>query len=244
MGYKQYKPDPALAPYIDAYWKVTNTKGQAVVNRIMPDGCVDILINTGEDLCTEKDGFILKNGAVGLVGTMTRFKDIVQPADTSLLGVRFKPAAFSFFYNYASLHELTNTTVEFEKELVPEITSTKGHFVQAFDRFFLSRMAAPKQSILPVITSINNCKGHITVDALARLHFISKRQLERHFKQQTGLSPKAFINFVRFELAFKNIKKFHSQKSLLEIAFDSGYYDHAHLSNDIKRYTGLAPSQL
>jgi hypothetical protein len=80
MGYKQYKPHPALAPYIDAYWKVTNTKLQPVVNRIMPDGCVDILINTGENFCTENDGFVLKNGAAGLVGTMTRFKDIVQPA--------------------------------------------------------------------------------------------------------------------------------------------------------------------
>jgi hypothetical protein len=97
MGYKQYKPHPSLAPYIDAYWKVTNTKVQPVVNRIMPDGCVDIIINIGENFCAENDGFVLKNGAVGLVGTMTRFKDIVQPVNASLLGVRFKPAAFSFF---------------------------------------------------------------------------------------------------------------------------------------------------
>jgi hypothetical protein len=65
----------------------------------MPDGCLDILINTGESFCAENDGFILKNGAAGLVGIMMRFKDIVQPVNASLLGVRFKPAAFSFFIN-------------------------------------------------------------------------------------------------------------------------------------------------
>jgi AraC-like DNA-binding protein len=150
---------------------------------------------------------------------------------------------FLFFYKYASLHEITDTTIIFERDLTPEINPTTDHFVDVFNRFFFSRMAEPKQTILPVITTINNYKGHITVEALARNHFISKRQLERNFKQQTGISPKEFINFVRFEFALQNIKEFHCKKSLLQIAFDSGYYDHAHLSNDIKRYTGLTPSQ-
>ncbi|QNL48721.1 AraC family transcriptional regulator [Olivibacter sp. SDN3] len=44
-------------------------------------------------------------------------------------------------------------------------------------------------------------------------------------------------------LALSKIKRNKGQKNLLDIAFDCGYYDHAHLSNEIKRYTGLAPSQ-
>ena len=29
-----------------------------------------------------------------------------------------------------------------------------------------------------------------------------------------------------------------------QIAFEHGYYDHSHLTNEIKRYTGVTPTQL
>lgn len=70
------------------------------------------------------------------------------------------------------------------------------------------------------------------------------RQLERCFKKHIGITPKEFANIIRFQFAFSKIKHNEQRKSLLDIAFDTGYYDHAHLSNAIKRYTGLAPSQL
>lgn len=40
------------------------------------------------------------------------------------------------------------------------------------------------------------------------------------------------------------IKKKSSEKSMLEIAFEHGYYDHAHLANAIKAYTGATPKEL
>ena len=42
----------------------------------------------------------------------------------------------------------------------------------------------------------------------------------------------------------EQIKERGADSSLLEIAFETGYYDHAHLANAIKKYTGLQPSQL
>jgi AraC-like DNA-binding protein len=67
--------------------------------------------------------------------------------------------------------------------------------------------------------------------------------LERNFKKNIGISPKEFVNILRFQFALEKIKDNQLGKSLQDIAFESGYYDHAHLSNEIKRYTGLSPSQ-
>jgi len=82
------------------------------------------------------------------------------------------------------------------------------------------------------------------VAELAKNNFIIVRQLERIFMQHVGIGPKAFINFVRYQFAIQNIRESYSAQSLVDISFDCGYYDHAHLANEIKKYCGVSPSQL
>lgn len=244
MSYQQYQPYPALAPYIDAYWTVTGDKAVTVTNRIMPDGCVDIIINKGDDFTTDNGHAVLKHAAAYLVGTMTHYKDTILRPGTNLLGIRFKPAAFAVFYSYVSLHEVTDLSVEFDKKLTPAFVLHDHDIINQLNRFFINRLSPPKHTLFPVIDIINSCKGRITVEALAKNNFTSVRQLERHFKRYIGTGPKEFISFIRYETALHHIRRHAATRSLQDIAFDTGYYDHAHLSNEIKRYTGLAPSQL
>jgi AraC-like DNA-binding protein len=68
--------------------------------------------------------------------------------------------------------------------------------------------------------------------------------LERHFRRHLGIGPKEFINFTRYLSAVRNIRRDYARKTLLDIAFDCGYYDHAHLTNEIRKYAGVSPSQL
>ena len=82
------------------------------------------------------------------------------------------------------------------------------------------------------------------MNKLSKQNFTSVRQLERNFKKFIGLSPKEYANIIRFQYALGLIKNSEKKRSLLEIAFECGYYDHSHLTNEIKRNTGLAPSQL
>jgi AraC-like DNA-binding protein len=82
----------------------------------------------------------------------------------------------------------------------------------------------------------------LQVNDIAERYAISPRQLERKFKQQIGVSPQTFINVLRNRAALAAIKK-RNNCSLLKIALEYGYYDHAHLSKEIKRFTGAAPSQ-
>ena len=44
MGYTEITPHQFLQDYIDAYWRVTGC-GLPLVQRIMPDGCVDIIVD-------------------------------------------------------------------------------------------------------------------------------------------------------------------------------------------------------
>lgn len=241
MSYKQYKPDPALSPYIDAYWEVTGDEKKSFTERIMPDCCVDIIINLGTDVIDSS--LTMKNEKAYLIGTMTRYKDIFREPDTHLIGIRFKPAGFVHFYKYGPLQEMTDQSVEFEKNHHPAFNLLTKDFTESLNHFFFNKLSPLRQSIFHILEQVYKRKGQITVVELAKSNFMIVRQLERIFIQQMGITPKAFINFVRYQFAIQNIRKNYPAQSLVDLSFDCGYYDHAHLANEIKKYSGVSPSQ-
>lgn len=244
MGYQEFQPHPVLRPYIDAYWISKGDQRAPVSQRIYPDGCIDIIQNLGGDFLTDSGAFTMKAGAAYLVGTMTRYKDTTTRADTFLLGIRFKPLGFPAFFKFSSLHEVAEKTIDFNNKLLPQIHQYNNETIALLDKFFCGRLLIRNQSLYPVLETINKKKGIISVEKIARTHFITGRQLERNFKQYLGISPKEYANFIRYQHAFQLIKKKSFNKNLLDIALDAGFYDHAHLTNEVKKYSGLLPSQL
>jgi len=238
--YQQYSPHPVLSPYIDAFWTVTGNNTIAVPDKILPDGCVDIILNPGPAFIT--DTVPLLQDQVYLVGTMTRYKQVIRPPDTRLVGIRFKPGGFSFFYDPSFLKDIADKTVQFDKKLVPFIGEGTRDLPLLLNRFFAERLSNPSQPVFPYLEWISRLNGSITVSELARYNFVSIRRLERLFNLHLGVSPKEFINFVRYRSALEKIRNRSDQETLLRIALEYGYYDHAHLSNEIKKYTGSSPS--
>lgn len=229
--YKEFAPHAALSPYIDAFWTVTGNNTSPQPDKILPDGCVDIILNTGPTFQDRKDATPMTTGEAYLVGTMTRYIEMVRPPATQLSGIRFKPGGFSFFYDPSLLRNAADRTLEFDRTLFPSANP---------NAFFLNRLKTPSQPIQPLIEAIQRTKGRITVSQLARQNFITIRQLERLFQLHLALTPKAFINFVRYQSALQLLNT--NRPRLLDIACTCGYYDHAHLANEIKKYTGTTLS--
>jgi len=242
MIYQQFDPHPALMPYIDAYWIAKGDSSGPNTERILPDGCIDIILNSGADCLTEENTYLLANRKTYLIGTMTRFKENLMNSGTNLIGIRFKPAGFSAFYDHSSVYKLTDETIEFNQKVAPDLENTVEYFTAYLDHFFLKILSKPKRSLAPLITDIQDRHGQISVNTLADKYFTTVRQLQRHFNEYLGISPKEFINLVRYQSALDKIRNNTTNKSLAEIAFESGYYDHSHLTNEIKKYTGAPPA--
>jgi AraC-like DNA-binding protein len=242
MKYSQINPDKSLASYIDAYWTATGDSINTVTEKILPDGCIDIIFNLGSDCITDNGAFNMQSEKVCLVGTMTRFKETIMHSESKLIGVRFKPAGFSAFHKFSSLHEITDKTIEYEKISLFDLKKISSNHVTYFNQFFLDKLKKPNYFLLQVIETIQIHKGQIKVEVLASKHFTTVRQLERSFKQHIGISPKQLINLIRYQNAMTAFQKRKPKESLLSIAFDYGYYDDAHLTNEFKRYNGASPS--
>lgn len=241
MKYNQFLAHPTLANYIDAYWIVS---GEVCLRteKIFPDGCVDLIFNAGEACITDNGNFTMHHGRLYLVGTMTSVKKVTMGGETKLLGIRFKPGAFPIFFRFGSLHQIKNATIEFEKKFSPEIPNGVQTGFAYLDRFLVNRLSKPRYNLIPVVADVQDQMGQIDIKALAQDHCMTLRQLERLFKQQIGITPKEFSNFVRYQHAHSMIQKNISNRSLEDIAFECGYYDHSHLTNEFKRYTGSPPS--
>ncbi|WP_299681544.1 AraC family transcriptional regulator [uncultured Dokdonia sp.] len=67
--------------------------------------------------------------------------------------------------------------------------------------------------------------------------------LERHFKRDTGLTPKKFQSLQRYKQAVREL--YTTQNADWQHYIDAyGYYDQSHFIKEIKRYTSFTPAQL
>jgi AraC-like DNA-binding protein len=242
--YRELAPHEVLRPYIDAYWTVTGDNTGHLPDKVLPDGCVDIILNTGPAFAPEIGAGVMNTGQAYLIGTMTRFKEMIRPPGTRLIGVRFKPGGFPFFYDHRLLKDTADRTLEFDPKLVPEIPEDAPGLQVRLDRFFHARLTCPSSQALTLIHSVEEAKGNITVAGLAKRNYSTVRQLERVFSLHLDISPKEFINVTRYRYALEKIRRERREKRLLDIACECGYYDHAHLANEIKKYTGSIPGGL
>ena len=244
MKYKEIKPCEELVPFIHAYWELKGGENDKQWERNFPDGCPGLVFNPGATCITDNGSISMEFGRTYVVGTMTSFKDSFIHTDTHLMGVCFKPTTFSNFYDYAPQDQLTDNTIEFEKSNSFNIDKILKDPSSYLNRFFTDRIRSKNIPLQSVIQDIHNSKGQLSVYELSKRNYTSLRQLERSFKIQTGISPKKYSNIVRFQNALDIIKKADKNRSLLDIAFECGFYDHSHLANEIKRNTGLSPSEL
>lgn len=244
MEYKKIKPYKELEPFIHFYWELKGNEMETQWERVFPDGCAGVVMNIGESCMTDNGSVLMQFGKTYVVGAMTSFKDSFIDMNTHLIGVCLKPATFANFYSYTSQNELTNDTVEFEKSNAFNVDKVFDSPFNYFDHFFSERKKNRNNQLHSVLNDIHAANGTVSIYELAKRNCRTVRQLQRNFKELIGLSPKEYSNIIRFQYALRLIRNPNQSRSLSDIAFECGYYDHSHLSNEIKRNTGLSPSLL
>ena len=223
------------------YWLLSGYVEQKEVISLMPDGGVNLVLNLGEEINSLRFRKSISHEHSYLVGPMLQTDEQVLLGKVLLFGIKFRPGAFTHFYRLEPLDRYSNQFHEFDKKDFPDIKKTITCFTSYIDQFYLDRLSPPRYSVLDIATTISRQPGVLKIHELAKKLFVTERQLERQFNWQIGLSPKEFIKLTRFNIAFGRLQS-GGKQTLLDIALESGYYDHAHLTNDFKRYTGKAPT--
>jgi len=87
----------------------------------------------------------------------------------------------------------------------------------------------------------NNFQNKITVDQLATMFALSRRNLERRFKKATSNTVIEYIQRVKIEAAKKNLET--ARKNINEVMYEAGYNDTKAFRTTFKKITGLSPIQ-
>ena len=106
----------------------------------------------------------------------------------------------------------------------------------------LANVQYPDKTLAAALKLIDNHRGNITIAGLLNVLPITEKQLERRFKEYIGISPKRFSAIVKLHCFLKNLQSHSPDTKIADAAYESGYYDQAHLNNHFKKNIGITPS--
>jgi AraC-like DNA-binding protein len=247
MTFKEYTPAKALQPYIEAYW-IRWSRSQTTARRVYADGCADLMRNAGEATvffapkADTGESIPLRPGVLYVGGTMSAY-GVVRGGPCRVTGVRFRPGGLFALYR-TPMKAAVDRLVEFrDPALEAELAAEEG-LADRLDAYFGARPRFGHRDFGAIYQQILDSPGQLSVEDLASACHVSRRTLERVFLEYTGIPAKQYIRIVRFRQVLERLREAGNPESLLRIAYDFGYTDHAHLTNEFKQYAGILPSEL
>lgn len=249
IGYRRVEPGVELREFIDCYWFIeASCRHAAGYNQFLhPDGGLGLFFNYGDTLAFNGQQ---KDAGAYLDGTNTRSISLGLNGNISAVGIRFKPAGASVFFNLPLTEfkdqqlDLTDVNMQYFSQLY-EVLPTQSKLsekVTTIEQILMQSRLRDKY-IAPqmhnAIGALKRSQGRVAVTELARHIDIGQRKLERLFQTQLGMRPGELARALRVRAARSQLKQ--TDIELAEIAYRLGFYDQAHFSKSFKTVVGLTP---
>lgn len=254
MHYREFHPKAPLTAVIECLWSLENECEDPAprTERILPDGCVELILNFGAPFLQRTEDTALRQPANFVVGQMTEPILISPTGRVQLIGIRFQPAGTAPFFRLP-MHELTNQVVELgalAKNLESSLLASCSSFpsvsekVRALETVLTQLLLKNKSDFrfLRIAGRIVDSSGMIPIETLAADAGISCRQLERRFLTEVGLGPKLLSRILRFQQVFRAVDA--NEPSWPTVALECGYYDQAHLIRDFRQFAQQTPTMV
>jgi AraC-like DNA-binding protein len=252
----EHAPPPDLASYVNCFWTSLSAEVAPTEHRVLPDGCVDIVIGFGRASAVGNAEPNEVTEAIG-VGSMTRPLVIAGERARLYIGVRFSPGcAFAAFGIPAA--DLTDENIEYarlardaESDLdALSSQSTNDQRLDAVVRLVQKRLVGRPEvpaSVRAAVRRVAIANGNLRVAGLASEIGITRQQLARQFATHVGVTPKTFARVMRAQTALARADAARAAYPRAidwsAIAYDLGYYDQPHFIDDFKALTGVTPSK-
>lgn len=254
----QYLERPPIAeplrPFVKALWHSRSSGLAPRRERILPDGCVQVILNLARDFIWDyaQPGPPRPISHSLIVGPRSVY-DIVDTSDMAdLAGIAFLPAGFAAFTAGCPMDCFSNRSVPaldlwgpresaLLRERLLEAPDAESK-LRVLEQFLLARLTTTGSSLHPLVGfALRHLTGAASVRETATQTGWSERYFSQLFRRQVGLSPKAWCRVRRFQRA---VRQLHAGVEVpwAELAIDCGYYDQSHFSNEFRAFSGIDPT--
>jgi AraC-like DNA-binding protein len=231
--YVEYAPHPALRARVACYWAVAVDR--ACEHRVLPDGCSDLVFAAGD---------------ATIIGTMTRALAVAHAAGARVFGVRFRPGEGFAIVGVAAAtmrdraEPLDAAWGRAGAELGERVAAARDDAarVALLDDVLLAARARPADARVRRAVARIVAAPDVRVAQLARELGLGERQLERAFDERVGIGPKALACVVRLQDIAR--ARTIGRASWADAAATHGFADQAHLAREVRRLTGVTPTEL
>jgi AraC-like DNA-binding protein len=252
IGYAEHDAPADLASHVLCFWTRLEDAGapQSRVHRVVPDGCVDIVVEVGRATGSE----VLD---VYAVGAMTTALVVEGVGPRLFIGVRFRPGSAMAALGVPAA-ELTDDRValdaliensESELAALQSAESNEARFAAVVElvRRRLRGSAAVPRSVRAAVHRILGARGDLRIAALASDVGITRQQLAKQFAAHVGVAPKMLARIARTQAALARADaaraSYPRNVDWSAIAYELGYYDQPHFIDEFREITGRTPTE-
>ena len=252
-----YIPGFPLNHFVDYFFYYEGHNPSHSVDRFLPDGNVEVIIDLHDAPQFIYDNETLKRiqacHHVWASGVRTGSISIDSGKAAAMIVIYFKKGmAYPFFP--VPMNEISDCVVDADllwgngfgllRERILETRDLNTRFV-IIEEFLLKQFqskliqnpcveyAIDKIILQPNQISLSKLNQEI---GYSQKHFISL------FKRHVGITPKAYLKIMRFQRAINEIEQ-RKNVNWTAISQDCGFYDQAHFINDFYLFSGFTPAE-
>ncbi len=226
------------------------------IDRLIPDGTVNLIIELGElpqyiydnDDLSEKS----KHTGVWLSGIQTEYLSI-SSANRGMIVIQFHPSGAHPIL-HIPVKELSNLVVDAGLILGDSIYELRdrmleepsiGKRIDLAENWLLGRVteqSIPESVVQYAVEQTLQNPSEINIELLIKKIGYSHRHFVQLFKRFVGISPKQYQRIVRFNKVLESINRGECI-NWAKLSLECGYYDQAHFVKEFKSFSGLNPKE-
>ena len=252
MEFSFHEPPPSFASSVKAIWCARGSRAEFDnPEPIVPDGCVELIFNLGDRFINARTG--QRQPRVLLAGQMTRPVVALPAGEVDLIGIRFRTGRAGAALRlpmWETQDQLIDAAAVMRR--ADELVDNLGNATPVRRRALLMTglrerfHAVDEHSTTAVdhaLAIIDASRGTVAIERVAGRVGITRRHLERQFREHVGLGAKHLARISRIHSVLDLLRR-QPAMSGAEIAATCGYSDQAHLIRECRQLTGKTPRRL
>lgn len=247
----RYRPPKPLSLFVDCIWHAEGTAEKTGLERLLPDGCSELIINLGEEETriydAEEPTRCSRLSSSIYCGPHARSFLIDASEQDQVAGVHFHPGGgFAFFATplremqnqHVALSDLWGATARELRERLLPLETARGRLL-CLEQYLLQQLRSlgGERCVRGAVLALEQ---GARVKNLSKQLGVSERTLAKYFEKQVGLTPKLYARIRRFQRVLPKLWA-NPDPDLAGLALDGGFYDQAHFHHDFRSIAGITP---